>query len=133
MGALPPFRQFDFSQIPGAPPWFSPFLQQLNRFAGALYDIANKNTALGSNVPAQVFTITVATGPAGTFAPISFKATLLGKPQACLLAQVQLTLGTASNSAISLNQWTYQAGMIKVDALVGLATNATYNLTFLVF
>lgn len=133
MGALPPFRQFDFSKIPGAPAWFAPFILQLNKFAGALYDLANKNTTLGQNIPAQIATLTVATNPDGSFAPLAFRSTLPGNPLACLLAQVTLKLGTASISAISLNQWSYQAGMVKVDALVGLAPSATYSLTFLVF
>lgn len=132
MASLPPFRQMQFAQVVGAPPWFANFLQTLNQFLAATYDTVNKNTDLVEQVPAQVVTQTVAVGPTGIFAAPQFKFTLQGSPTAVLLARTVCVSGNLGTSAISLNQWSLVAGMIKVESLVGLQPDNTYQLTFLV-
>ena len=132
MAALPPYRQIQFNQIPGAPPWFAAFLMSLNQFLGAVYDMANGNTTFGDNIPRQLKTVSYAI-PASGYAKQTFACTLKTKPVAVLLGQAVLTQGTAGTAAISLNQWSYQAGSISLDSIVGLAPNATYTLTFLVY
>lgn len=132
MASLPPFRQIQFSQVVGAPPWFSAFLQTLNQFLSAVYDIVNKNTQLTEQVPAQYVTQTIVVGPTGAFAAPQFLCSLLAQPRAVLLTRTLCVNGNLGTSAISLNQWSLVAGMIKVESLVGLQPGNTYQLTFLV-
>lgn len=132
MSALPPFRQIDFSTIPGAPQWFSGFLTTLNLWLSAVYDTVNKGTTLGTNIPAQLTTLAVPVNADGTFAAPSVASTLPGgTPQACLLARVRRIRGTpAQVAAISLNQWDYVAGSVQMT-VVGMQPACTYQLTFL--
>lgn len=136
MASLPPFRQIQFNQVPGAPSWFAAFLQSLNQFCSAVYDMANRSVTLGDNIPAQFKTLTyqvpAAGYPALTTGVLSFASTLRAKPQVVVLAQAQVTQGTPGTAAISLNQWTNQAGNIQLDSIAGLQANNTYSLTFLV-
>lgn len=139
MAALPPFRQIQASQIPGAPLWFIPFLQAFNRGFQPVYDAINGALTLGANLPAQVKQITYTPPtdgyPAYSAAVLTFACTLKTKPALVILAQVQRkgtpTVGT-TESAVSLNQWSVQAGSISVDSLAGLVPGVEYTLTFLV-
>lgn len=154
MSALPPFRQIQFNQIPGAPAWFAAFLTSLNQFLGAVYDSLNRGTTLTDNIPAQIKTLSVQIANDGTFSKLSFAVTLKTKPQIVLLAQAALRSGSAApyialvdssnvaltnknkqllcQPAISLNQWAVNGGMVSIDSIVGLAAGNTYDLTFLV-
>lgn len=130
MGSLPTFRQIQFQQVPGAPPWFAGFLNTLNQFTGAVYDIVNGNVTIGTQIPRFKKTLTIAV-PSSGYTPQTFKNTLPTTPWDVHIAQVQLTQGAGSTtSPISLNQWSYQNGMISLDALVGLQPNCTYQITF---
>lgn len=132
MSAVPPFRQIQFDQIPGAPNWFAAFLTALNQFLSAIYDMANGGTTFGDNIPRQLKTLPVTVAADGKFPVQSFKSTLRTAPQAVLLAQAQVTSGTAGTVPISLNQWTYLQGMVQLDSIVGLQAGNSYSLTFLV-
>lgn len=137
MAALPPTRQIQFGQIPGAPSWFAGFLQALNAVLGPLYDIANAGTTFGDNIPGTYKTLQVST-PLSASTPLTFKNTNKAAPQAVTIAQCTLTHGTptvfasdGTNIAIGLNQWSYSGGNIQLDSLVGLQPNCTYSIKFL--
>lgn len=129
MASIPPFRQIQFQQVPGAPSWFAGFLNTFNQFAGAVYDIVNNGITPGQNYPKFYKSLSIAV-PATGYTAQTFKNTNSNAPKDVHIAQIQLTQGTAGTAAISLNQWSYVNGMVSLDAIAGLQPNCTYTITF---
>lgn len=125
MGALPPQKNIQLQSIPGAPSWLAGLLTPLNKILGALYDVANKGTSIGSQIDQQIQDLQVSITN-GTWIPVNFKCTTIAKPRGCQV--VGITGPIPPVGAVVVNSWNFAGNQITINSLTGLG-NGTYTIT----
>jgi|SRR6185312_1597270 len=128
MGSIPPNRQIQLQQIPGAPNWLSALLTPLNKILGALYDIADNRTTVGQQIPWQYQDVTVSITD-GKWVQQQFKQTATGTVKGITVERIQGS--PTPTSAVGITSWSVSGNQITISNLVGLP-NGTYTLTLLV-
>jgi hypothetical protein len=130
---LPTIQRFQKQNYPGSPPWFTRFIEDINSFSEIIWNILNKNITLGDNMDAQIYAFTLLAGAASLNNTVSFQSGLKHVPQAVLVGNV---VNTAAYSAAPTTavwaSWSFSNSMISVNAITGLTTGQTYQLTLIV-
>ena len=117
---LPTIQRIKFEDYKDAPGWFEHFLETLNLFMTAIYNIVNKGITYANLGVIQPFTFQYTPGSTVGF---KFANPVTGLPNSVILGNVyegnQLQLHPAVVTQI---YWHYSQGFIFVDNIVGLTT-----------
>lgn len=129
---LPTNQEFKFENYPGAEQWFQQFLNSLNLFTTAVYQILNGGVTYQNLTVPKTLTRTVTTPASG---PVTFSFTnpLRIQPQAVLLGNVYVNGNPSSHPTdASCVYWHLSQGSIYVDDIPNLTASTTYVITLVV-
>lgn len=125
--------------MPSAPPWMDIVLYALRQTMEFIYQAFNKNITHGDNIQCVIRTVEVTTaltysGISKTWTPISFDFPYRIKPSGVFVVNCQLQgpVYTPTYAAQGCD-WSYQAGVITINYVSGLADSKTYDITFYAF
>jgi hypothetical protein len=118
--------------IPSAPEWILPLLYSINQFFDTVYYALNRNLNFTENIDAQWKVFRITAGAAATDNTYSFLITMRNKPRGLSLEQVQEIENTyvPITSPVFIS-WRVNANQISIDAISGLTSGKTYDLTVL--
>lgn len=129
---VPTNRTFKFEDYPGAEQWFAQFLQALNLFTGAIYDMVNGNISYQNLTIPKTFTKTLTTPAAGS-PTFTFANPLRIAPTWVVLGNVYQGTSTSTHpSSPPVVLWHYSQGTIYVDNVTNLTASTQYTLTLVV-
>lgn len=127
---LPSIQRIKYEDYKDAPRWFAEFLNTLNLFMTAIYDIINGGinySNLGVIQPLR-FSFTP-----GSTTGLTLANPLVQVPQVLLVGNVYEGIQPAIHPAVPVQvMWHYSQGKIYVDDVVGLTTGITYTLFVLI-
>jgi hypothetical protein len=121
---LPTIQRVKYEDYKDAPPWFGQFLNTLNLFMTAIYNIVNRGITY-SNL-AVIAPISFQYTPGSTI-DFSFGNPISIAPTNVVVGNVYINGNLTSHpaSAVSLF-WHYSQGRIVVDSILGLTNGITY-------
>jgi hypothetical protein len=124
---LPSIQRVKYEDYKGAPDWFAQFLNTLNLYLTAAYNIFNGGITYSNLGVIQPFTFTFTPGSTAGF---KFANPLIQAPQNVIIGNVYITGDTSSHptGAVTLF-WHYANGFIFVDAIPGLTNGTNYTLS----
>lgn len=124
---LPSIQRIKYEDYKGAPDWFGQFLNTLNLYLTATYNIFNRGISYSNLGVIQPFTFTFTPGTTTGF---KFTNPLIQAPQNVIVGNVYLTGNTANHPAAAVTlYWHYANGFIFVDSLPGLTTGINYTVS----
>ncbi len=127
---LPSIQRIKFEDYKEAPKWFAEFLNPLNLFMTAVYNIINRGISysnLGCLAPVSVqFT-------PGTTIGLTLSNPLIVAPQVVIIGNVYEKGDLTVHPAVTIQiMWHFSQGKIFVDDVIGLTPGTTYIITVLV-
>lgn len=129
---LPTNQEFKFENYPGAEPWFAQFLQTLNLFTTAVYQILNGGVTYQNLTIPKTYTKTITT-PASGPVIFNFTSPIRIQPQAVLIGNVYVNGQPSSHpSSATCVYWHFSQGSIYVDDIPNLTASTTYVITLAV-
>ena len=122
-------RRFSPADYKTAPDWFSGrFLSALNLFTDPVFVALQNGITFLQNFNAQYFNQQITAGATPDANKFSFKQTITGNPQECIVASINLIDPTQPiTSAVGIS-WYSDSGTIFVTAVNGLTSGTIYNL-----
>ena len=129
-GNLPPLWRFSAEDYVGLGKIFKGFLDNLNLFTQAVYDLVNGGIGY-ANLQQSVYSVTVL---AGSTTPLSFVNPLVIPPSAVVLGQVVLIANTptAITNAVCVGNWTFDGKTISILDIPGLTSGQTYKISVVI-
>jgi len=122
-------RRFNPADYKTAPDWFSGrFLSALNLFTDPVFIALQNGLTFFENFNSQYFTAQILAGATADLNKFSFKQTISGTPQECIVAAVNLVDPTKPIIGAVTISWYSDSGTIFVTAVNGLTVGSTYNL-----
>lgn len=123
---LPTIQRIKFEDYKDAPGWFGNFLNTLNLFMTAVYNIINHGITysnLGVIQPATfLFT------PGSTIG-LKLSNPLIVPPSNVIIGNAYVGNELQNHPVVALQlYWHYSAGFIFIDSIVGLTTGVTYTI-----
>lgn len=130
---LPTNQEFKFENYPGAEQWFAQFLQSLNLFTTAVYQILNGGVTYQNLLVPKVYTATVTADASGDMT-FNFTNPLRINPTAVLLGNIYENGQPSSHPTNSTSAyWHVSQNTIYVDQIPNLTASTTYVVTLLIF
>jgi hypothetical protein len=127
---LPSVQRVKYEDYKDAPDWFAQFLNTLNLFMTAIYNIVNRGITY-SNL-AVIAPATFNYTP-GTTANFTITNPLSIDPNNVIVGNVYVSGNTSSHPAGAVTlYWHYAGGVIVVDSILGLTNGVTYSLSVMV-
>lgn len=122
---LPSIQRIKFEDYKDAPKWFSDFLNTLNLFMSATYDIENRGITYAN---LGVIQPTVFSYTPGSTIGFKFSNPLTVPPKNVIIGNVYEgnRLQAHPTVVVQLN-WHYSQGFIFVDDIIGLTTGVQYT------
>ncbi len=127
---LPTIQRVKYEDYKDAPAWFAQFLQTLNLFINATYNIINRGITYNNLAVIAPFTFQfTATSTTG----FKFTNPITVNPTNVIIGNVYETGNTTVHptGAVTLF-WHYANGSIVVDSIVGLTPGINYTLSVIV-
>lgn len=122
---LPTIQRIKFEDYKDAPSWFEHFLDTLNLFMTAIYNIVNKGITYANLAVIQPFTFQFTPGSTIGF---KFASPVVGIPNSVILGNVYVGNQQQSHPAVATQvYWHYSQGFIFIDNIVGLTTGTMYT------
>jgi hypothetical protein len=123
---LPTINRIKYEDYKGAPSWFAQFLNTLNLFMTAVYNIINGGITYGNMGCAQPFTFNFT---AGTTTNFSFGNPLIIAPSNVIIGNIWTGNTQTHPAVLTQLYWHFAAGQIVVDNIIGLTSGITYTIT----
>jgi hypothetical protein len=116
-----------YEDYKGAPAWFEQFLNTLNLFMTAQYNMSNKGITYANLGVIQPFTFTFTPGVTTGF---KFANPIIQAPQNVIIGNVYIGNDFQSHpsTVVQLN-WHYANGFIFVDEIIGLTNGVGYTIS----
>ncbi len=136
MAALPKFRRIQREDIKDAPNWVNGMLYILNGFMEGIYLALSHNLTFSDNIASFTKTFQVKAGAAAlnNTTQFSLPTSFQNKPQGCVVINVANTASTLTpTTAAVFVSWRFNNSLIVIDAISGLTSGQTYNISVLVF
>ena len=122
---LPTVQRFKFEDYSGAPKWFEQFLNTLNLFVTAVYNIINGGITYANLGVIQPFTFVFTPGSTIGF---KFANPLIQAPTNVIIGNVYVGTQLQNHPAVATQlYWHYSQGYIFVDNIVGLTAGVNYT------
>ena len=127
---LPTIQRIKYEDYKDAPAWFGQFLQTLNLFINAIYNIVNRGVTYANLAVIAPFTFQYVQGSTSGF---KFTNPITVNPSNVIIGNVYETGNTTAHptGAVTLF-WHYTNGFIVVDSIVGLTSGVNYTLSVIV-
>lgn len=127
---LPTIQRVKYEDYKDAPGWFAQFLNTLNLFMTAMYNIANRGITY-SNL-AVIAPVSFNYTP-GTTTDFTFNNPLSIAPNNVIVGNVYVSgnLSSHPTGPVTL-YWHYSQGVIVVDSILGLTNGITYVMSVMV-
>jgi hypothetical protein len=122
---LPSIQRIKFEDLKGAPDWFATFLESLNLFMTAIYNIVNKGITYANLAVIQPFQFQFTPGSTIGF---KFANPIVGIPNSVILGNVYVGDQFQNHPAVATQvYWHYSQGFIFIDNIVGLTAGVKYT------
>lgn len=122
---LPSIQRVKFEDLKDAPEWFAHFLDTLNLFMTAIYNIVNRGVTYANLAVIQPFTFQFTPGATTGF---KFANPIVGVPSGVMLSNVYVGNDLQNHPSVPTQIfWHYSAGFIFVDNIVGLTAGVKYT------
>lgn len=123
---LPSVQRIKFEDYAGAPKWFEQFLQTLNLFMTAIYNIVNDGITYSNLGVIATFSFSFTPGTTTGF---KFTNPLIVSPTNVIIGNVYIGNQLMSHPAVVTQlYWHYSQGFIYVDSIVGLTSGVQYSI-----
>jgi hypothetical protein len=130
---LPVIQRFQKQNYPGSPDWFTRFLGDINSFTETIWNALNRNLTISDNIDAQVYTFTLTAGAGASNNTTTFQTTLKHTPQAVFVGNVlNTTAYAAAPTAAVWASWSFTNPQIAINAITGLTSGQSYQITLVV-
>jgi hypothetical protein len=126
---LPTINRIKYEDYKGAPAWFAQFLNTLNLFMTAVYNIINGGILYTNIGCIQPFSFSYTQGTTTNF---SFTNPLSVVPNNVIIGNVWTGNTQTHPSGYTQLYWHYAGGQIVIDAIIGLTVGVNYTLTVMV-
>lgn len=127
---LPSVQRIKYEDYKGAPDWFGQFLNTLNLYLTAAYNIFNRGISYSNLGVIQPFAFTFTPGVTTGF---KFANPLIQAPQNVIIGNVYISSNLANHPTVPIMLfWHYSNGFIFVDSFVGLTNGVNYSISVLV-
>jgi len=122
---LPSIQRIKFEDYKDAPAWFEHFLETLNLFMTAIYNIVNHGITYANLAVIQPFTFQFTPGSTVGF---KFSNPVVGIPNSVILGNVYEGNQQQIHPAVATQvYWHYSQGFIFIDNIVGLTAGTKYT------
>src|ERR1700685_3817292 len=121
---LPTINRIKYEDYKGAPSWFAQFLNTLNLFMTAVYNIINGGITYGNLGVIQPFTFNYTAGSTKNF---GFTSPVIGIPNNVIIGNIWTGNTQTHPAVITQLYWHFAAGQIVVDNIIGLTSGITYT------
>lgn len=138
MSGLPSTKRFYSEDFKEAPQWFQRFLSQLNLFTEPMFNILNAGVDVTANTDEEIYSLQIQTASSTPvnntfiFTPKKF----VGAPHGVLLGQCIFNattgIATAVGSPVTFD-WIWTGSQVKILAVYGLTTGASYSLSLRIY
>jgi hypothetical protein len=132
---LPPLRRIQTADVPGAEPWFGPFLDNLNRVLEYLYVRFDKGISLAGNISGIVKELEVRTGTTyvdGEFSVLRFDAGFSPITAVIVAKVMDRDAPTAVLSGAFSADWRSNGKEVSIRWISGLEPERRYTVSLLV-
>lgn len=127
---IPSIQRVKFEDYKDAPKWFEQFLNTLNLFMTAIYNIVNDGITYANLAVIKPFTFVFTPGTTTNF---KFINPLVGAPQNVMIGNVYIgNTITIHPTTVTQLYWHYSQGFIYVDSIIGLTNGIQYTISLLV-
>lgn len=127
---LPTIQRIKYEDYKDAPAWFAQFLQTLNLFVNAVYNIINRGITYSNLAVIAPFMFQYVEGSTTGF---KFTNPITVNPSNVIVGNVYVTGNTTMHpTGVVTLFWHYADGSIVVDSIVGLTSGVNYTLSVLV-
>lgn len=122
---LPSIQRIKFEDLKGAPEWFEHFLDSLNLFMTAIYNIVNRGITYANLAVIQPFTFQFTPGSTIGF---KFANPIVGVPNGVSIINVYEGNNLQAHPAVATQVYFhYSQGFIFIDDIVGLTAGTKYT------
>ena len=120
-------QRIKYEDYKDAPKWFEQFLNTLNLFMTAIYNMSNRGITYANLGVIQPFTFTFTPGTTTGF---NFANPITSAPTNVVLGNVYQGNNFQAHPAVALQlYWHYAQGFIFVDSIVGLTNGVAYTIS----
>lgn len=133
MAKLPPNKRITREDLKDAPEWIDRLLDPLNSFMEAVYAALDRDLTIGDNVSGETKVFQIKAGALATDNTFTFTTTAKRTPKHVIPTRVEKVAVVYEPLGVVVGiDWRFDAGQIIIDAIAGLTTGSTYNITLLV-
>ena len=120
-------QRIKYEDYKDAPKWFEQFLNTLNLFMTAIYNMSNKGITYANLGVIQPFTFNFTPGVTTGF---KFANPLIQAPQNVIIGNVYIGNNFQSHPAVVTQlYWHFAQGFIFVDSIIGLTNGIDYTIS----
>lgn len=122
---LPSIQRIKFEDLKGAPEWFARFLDTLNLFMTAAYNIFNRGVTYANLAVIQPFQFQYTPGSTIGF---KFSNPIVGIPNSVILGNVYEGNNLQAHPLVVTQvYWHYSQGFVFIDNIIGLTAGTKYT------